>query len=391
MSRFTISLHGFGNDEKNLFGMLDRDRFVFVEDEFHICGNKVISSADVIVSRNFDSRIWNNLKFIGSARAIGLPFMGKPIQNLTLKKLKINTPRMIASLVTTNNQYGNAATLMYLGNKIGIDNENREFIFKSNFAARGVNQFKVKLKDIGRLNDAYAQRIIEDPFSVKLYSEALPKGSVHHHDFLSKATEPAIDVGSENNVQPEVSEESAKIERYRKIWDQTSINDITQWHLSENLDDVYHKDYDPIAEIFRKEYRMVLFYDDKDPVVIKRERNDEKCDWQFNEEDEDVTSAFKYNSCPSEVQNIIDKFTKYMREERIPFLSIDLYLICKRYNEPGFMDLEGESIIEAGVFEFQMEMGYSRHTTLNGLVSKMNKSMFRLIENVLLEERKNGF
>ena len=354
-----------GSITRTVFEFLNSDDFYIVEvPTIRVNDSEIITNFDYMVNVDNDPIVKVIERCIGSHRIIGIPYDGsngmhvasKEINSVILKKYGIPTPACFSHIKFHGNTDAKSRTYADISRFIARnpDKDHDHFLFKPNCGSRGTRQFILNKDHIAMLNNNYIEEIIPDPDIIRINRfDSQP-------DFPSLCNDSSKCV-NDGTIHEDVIEEKNRAKKYDDLCGILSLGNPSGYNLSELI---------PSED--RTEYRIILPYACK-PVVVTRFKDSNR-DWQFAES-KDSISGFQMASHEYLFnEKCLPGFRKLMEDEKIPFLSIDFYTI-------GSM--------ECGVFEIQMEFGYTRQKIDGDLVEFINHGMRNLIRDLRVKESKN--
>jgi len=355
----------------NNFDCLDISKFQIVNNpEVHIVGNKIVMNFDylVIITRGELFKMLMDLSL--GHMIIGYPITPKPIQIMNLTDIGVNCPKTY-SLFHSTSSGGNVNKLFSMVQRDSFKDNNYtdNFVFKPNFGSRSLFQFILNINDLTRLSSQYIKEIIKNPKSVRLEHFDNPHENNNLISDSIKCDSPTLNCDSPIDAKPVEQEFD-----YLKLANTISIDCPQTYHLSKVVDDC-SVDFQISSDDgdFRREYRVVQFYDGS-MSVVRRFRKETTHTFIENSEHD----KFDFDDLELYQSEIFSKIKGFLKWRGIPFLSLDVYIIPKPHQ---CRNEDDKFVNDIGVFEMQMELGLSRHKTTGSFAVNLNNSMELLCED----------
>lgn len=278
---------------------------------------EIIKNFDIFLM--FDGNEENDLSIINQCELLNIPIIGtrrysKSIQMLILDNLKINHPTFYKIYTDTNRGYRDDSIYQLLDSY----DDNEKFIFKSDNGARGVGQALMNKTQLYDLMDF-------------LYKS---------NNGVNTIESDQIDTYIKSKFDIDIGGSFSSPEEKSFIFESLKTGDYS---VQEKLN-------------IKEEIRYISFYKEN-PIMVQRTVGKH---WQANSSITREGNYIEEHEKKLEMKSIADRLIKYLNT---PFLSIDFYINDKE---------------EIGIFEFQMQMGYSKVPKFK-LVEYVNKSVNNLI------------
>lgn len=335
------------NDLYDLFKI--HKGFIFLDENYiNLCN---LNNSNLNMYLVLDEEIDNDLKLnceINNIPVIGIPRYSKYLQHNILKKYDINTPNTI---------YVNNYKRNILLNVLNNYNNNDKFYCKMERGARGLGQFLATKKQLLNLCDYHNYEIKEYLKQFETKNDIVE----NKKDQELKLETDYIEI-EEKNI--EVENQKNKNIMYKHIGKmKCNGSDYVNFYN----DMIIQEAVDVLAE-----YRLMYFYKEK-PILVKRTKTENN--WQANAcNNIGGIGSIIDTDINIEKTDIYKKIDTMCKDLKIPFLSVDLYdtKISDNFND-------------AGVFEFQMEFGYSLTKKLD--YTELHNKLINSVENMYYENK----
>lgn len=330
------------NDLYDLF-KINKDFNFLNENYINLCD---LNNSNLDMYLILDEQINNDLKLnceINNIPVIGIPRYSKYLQHNILKKYGINTPNTI---------YVNNYKRNILLNVLNNYNNDDKFYCKMGRGARGLGQFLATKKQLLNLCDYEGYKIKEYLKQFETKNDIVENKNDQEH----KLETDYIEI-KEKNI--EVENQKDKKGMYKHIGEmKCNGSDYVNFYN----DMIIQETVNALAE-----YRLMYFYNNK-PIFIKRTKNEDN--WQANAcNNIGGIGSIVDTDIEIEKTDIYKKIDTMCKDLKIPFLSIDLYdtKISDNFND-------------VGVFEFQMEFGYSLTKNLD--YKELHNKLINSVKNM---------